>query len=149
MTDLSAPASTALLSTLAYQNLCVAEMLLAPPRQHDDVGQRAHLGRLAGDALERFSALCDAVPGGFAAARDAMDRAASPVDEFITMTTPRDGAESWLRLAAMASWEIELIERMTERDPDRLGEVARDTTGLWCRLEAAATGVLGRSEERR
>lgn len=137
--------SQVVLATLAYVNLRVAESLMAGPI--DDLGQRAGRARLAGDALARFSSLCDALPGGFAAAQEVLVRAASPVDEFDTMTTPRTESERWFRLAAVTNWEVEFVQALVDRAPDLVPEAAQVSPGLWRRLSAAGEAIKATTPE--
>ena len=118
--EIPAEPVTALLAWLAYQNLWVAESLIAHQGVRTELGDRLTVARLSSDALCRFTAACDAIPGGQSAAQEAMAPMLSPVDEFWTMTKPRVQVEQRLRLLVLASIVSELRFPLNNRYFDKL-----------------------------
>ena len=57
--EIPAEPVTALLAWLAYQNLWVAESLIAHQGVRTELGDRLTVARLSSDALCRFTAACD------------------------------------------------------------------------------------------
>lgn len=139
---------TALTSALGYANMRMGELIANYQAPEQSLGDRTEIARLAHDALNRYVRLTDATPGGFSAAQTAMTGYTNPIDEFIAMTTPRSDVQAGLRLMALSSWEIELVNKLDEP----YGEVVAVDAGLWRRVEAGEKVVretelddLGRS----
>lgn len=144
-----AESGPALLALLAYQNLCVAESLLRSSAD-SELADRVAIGRLGADALARFTQACDYLPGGQQSAVTAMAEIASPVDEFWLMTRPRTPAEGLLRLAAVASLEVELLQHVKAQLGEFDWEAITPSAGLWRAIDhggqvvVAALGEPGR-----
>ena len=140
--EIPAEPVTALLAWLAYQNLWVAESLIAHQGVRTELGDRLTVARLSSDALCRFTAACDAIPGGQSAAQESMAPMLSPVDEFWTMTKPRVQVEQRLRLLVLASIELELVQRLEDRLPEPARSVLTPAAGLWRAIDHGSSQVL-------
>lgn len=128
------------MALLAYQQMSMAESLVRAPS--DELADRLPVARLAADALARSTRLCDAIPGGQNGAIAAMGPIVSPVDEFWTMTRPRSPIELWLRAAAVAAFELELIQRIAPQLSAAAAEALESQAGLWRALDHAH-GAIG------
>lgn len=89
--------------------------------------------RMLGDCLTRFAQITDAMPGGFSRSHAVMSQIASPIDEWIAMTAPKNMAQRHVRLMAALSWEIELLAN-AQSVPD---DLPSDDASLWRLFEAA------------
>lgn len=142
-TEAKSVASRTVLALLAYQNLCNAEVLLGRPSADQQLVDRVPIARLSGEALARFTRLCDAIPGGQSAAIAAMRPLASPIDEFLAVTAPRVRGEQMVRLLLANSLQLELVGRVL---PDQVSETTTEViaadAGLWRTIDYAASAVL-------
>ena len=139
----AATPETVLLALLAYQNLCVAESLFGYSGPRPELSARLPLGRLGAEVLSRFTRMCDAIPGGQQAALAAIQPLTSPVDEFVTITTPKARGERMLRLLFVTHLELELIQRLRveELEPAAAEAIGTDA-GLWQVIDHTSLTVL-------
>lgn len=135
-------AGTSLLALLAYQNLRVAQSLLHREAGATDLGDLLPAARIAADALVRFTQACDAIPGGQTAAQTAMVPIISPVDEFWSMTRPRNLGEQRLRVMLMANLELELVQRVTAHVPEMAGEAIEPSASSWRAIDLGSQAVV-------
>ncbi len=142
-TDAKSDAGTTVLALLAYQNLCIAESLFGRNSPEPELAERVPVGRLSAEALTRFTRMCDAIPGGQQAAITAMKQIASPIDEFLAVTSPRVRGEQLLRLLFVSCVDVELVARVR---PDQISEATSEAiaadAGLWRAVDYASSGVL-------
>lgn len=122
---------TTLLALLGYLSLSLAESLMPREGGATDLADRLPVARVSAEALARFTQACDAIPGGQSAALQAMEPIAGPVDEFWAMTRPRVRVEQRLRVLAVASLELELVQRARDHVPDVVWEAIEPSAGIW------------------
>lgn len=137
--DAAIEPGTALLALLAYQQMSMVESVLRA--DSDDLAERLAVARMAADALVRSTRLCDAIPGGQNGAVVAMEPMVSPVDEFWLMTRPRIPVELWLRAAAVAALEIELLQRVAPHLGVVATEVVAAEAGAWRAIDHGGRAV--------
>lgn len=143
MSNQTAPdPGTALLALLAYQNLRVAESLLPHDGGVTDFADRLTVARISAGVLTRFTQACDAIPGGQNAAHAAMEPIISPVDEFWSMTRPRVRVEQRLRVMAVASLELELVQRAQDNVPDIAWEAMEPSAALWRAIDHGSQSTI-------
>lgn len=144
---MASDAGTSLLALLAYQNLRVAQSLLRPEEGPTDLGELLPVARIAAEALTRFTHACDAIAGGQTAAQAAMVPITSPVDEFWSMTRPRNLGEQRLRVMVVANLELELVQRVIEHVPEIAGETLEPAAALWRVIDLGSQGVVRAIEQ--
>lgn len=137
---------TALLAVLAYQNLRVAESLLVRAEESTELADLLPVARVAADALARFTLACDAIPGGQAAAQQAMEPIVSPVDEFWAMTRPRSRAEQRLRVMVVASTELEIVQRALAHIPEMAAEAIGPSAPAWRAIDHGSQATVAAIE---
>lgn len=134
--------ATAVLALLACQGMCVAESLMRGEGANRDLEERLTAARFSAEALAQFAQACDAVPGGPGAARTAFEPIVGLVDEFWLMTKPRARAEQWLRVMAVATFELELVQRASDHLCDADWEPVDSAAGLWRAIDHGSQVTL-------
>lgn len=125
----------------------MAQSLLQREAGATDLGDLLPVARIAADALVRFTQACDAIPGGQTAAQAAMVPIISPVDEFWSMTRPRNLGEQRLRVMLVANLELELVQRVTAHVPEMAGEAIEPSASSWRAIDLGSQAVVSAIED--
>ena len=70
----------------------------------------------------------------------------SPVDEFWSMTRPRNLGEQRLRVMLMANLELELVQRVTAHVPEMAGEAIEPSASSWRAIDLGSQAVVSAIE---
>ena len=71
----------------------------------------------------------------------------SPVDEFWSMTRPRNLGEQRLRVMLMANLELELVQRVTAHVPEMAGEAIEPSASSWRAIDLGSQAVVSAIED--